>query len=138
MTDPGRPGSRPPEASILSMLSPSDAVFHVAGSVLFRQGEGGKLAYVVVEGELEILYHGQHLATVTAGGIAGELALIDSAPRSADCVAKTNVKVVVLDERRFTFLVQKTPDFALQVMRVMAERIRATNALAVKGRVQAP
>jgi CRP-like cAMP-binding protein len=35
------------------------------------------------------------------------------------------VRLVAIDERRFNFLVQQTPFFALQVMRIMSERLRA-------------
>ncbi|HEU5100134.1 MAG TPA: Crp/Fnr family transcriptional regulator [Roseiflexaceae bacterium] len=58
------------------------------------------------------------------GGIVGEMALIDDRPRSATAVAATDCRLVPIDERRFTFLVQQTPMFALAVMRVMAERLR--------------
>jgi CRP/FNR family transcriptional regulator, cyclic AMP receptor protein len=53
--------------------------------------------------------------------------LIDPAPRSADARARTDARVVRIDKRRFTFLVHEHPTFALQVMTVMAERLRKTN-----------
>lgn len=46
--------------------------------------------YGVVEGEVEITLRGKHLDTIEAGGIFGELALVDDSPRSATAVAKTN------------------------------------------------
>ena len=58
------------------------------------------------------------------GGIMGELALIDSKPRSASAVAKTDCRLVPLDDKQFIFLVQQTPFFAIRVMRIMAERLR--------------
>jgi CRP/FNR family transcriptional regulator, cyclic AMP receptor protein len=39
-------------------------------------------------------------------------------------VAKTDARVVAIDERRFLFLVQQTPNFALHLMRVLSERLR--------------
>jgi CRP-like cAMP-binding protein len=56
------------------------------------------------------------------------MALIDNSPRSATAIAKTDCKVVPLDQRRFQFLVQETPFFALQVMTIMATRLRHANS----------
>lgn len=52
------------------------------------------------------------------------MAILDRQPRSADAVAKTDVKLAPVDERRFLMLVQNHPYFALTVMRIMAERLR--------------
>ena len=54
----------------------------------------------------------------------GEMALIDREPRSATAIAETDCELVVIDKRRFWFLVQETPYFAEIVMRVMADRLR--------------
>ena len=64
------------------------------------------------------------IRTVGKGGLVGEMALIDDSPRSADAVARTDCLLTPVDERRFLFLVHETPMFALQVMTVMAERLR--------------
>jgi len=55
----------------------------------------------------------------------GEMAIVDSSPRSATVVAVTDTKLAVIDRRMFLFLVHETPMFALQVMSNMAERLRA-------------
>ena len=56
----------------------------------------------------------------------GEMAIVDSSPRSATVVAVTDTKLAVIDRHRFLFLVQETPMFALQVMSSIAERLRAS------------
>ncbi len=101
-----------------------DSVIFVAGQVIFREGEPGDVMYAVLEGEVEIVVQGQVIDTTGPGGIVGEMALIDAGPRSATVRAKTVCKLVPVSQRRFTFLVQQTPFFALQVMRVMSERLR--------------
>jgi CRP-like cAMP-binding protein len=80
--------------------------------------------YVVTEGEVNILLGDQILDVLGPGGIFGEMALIDSSPRSASAIAKTDCKLVPVSRQRFTFLVQQTPYFSLEVMHVMAERLR--------------
>jgi CRP-like cAMP-binding protein len=80
--------------------------------------------YVIKEGEVDILVNDKVIETVGPGGIVGETALIDTHPRSATVVAKTDCQLVPIDEKRFTFLIQQTPYFSLQVMRVLVERVR--------------
>ena len=96
-------------------------------TVLFRRGDPGDVMYAVVEGEIDLLLDDTVVETVHAGGILGELALIDAAPRSAEARARTTARIVRVDQRQFTFLVHEHPTFALQVMKVMAERLRHTN-----------
>jgi len=57
------------------------------------------------------------------------MALVDQQPRSANALAKTDCKLIPIDEKRFRFLIQQTPNFALSVMRVMAARLRHMDAL---------
>ena len=95
-----------------------------AGQAVFSEGEAGDAMYAVVEGEVQVVLRGQVLETVGEGGIFGELALLDDRPRSASAVAGTCCRVAVIDLKRFGVLVQQSPFFAVEVMRVMAERLR--------------
>lgn len=99
-----------------------------AGQVIFQEGEPGDVMYVVQEGEADILLRGHLLETVGPGGILGEMALIDTTSRSATAVARTDCKLVAINQARFKVHVHHTPYFALQVMRVMADRLRQMNA----------
>ena len=96
--------------------------FH-AGDTIFKEGDEGKVAYVVLEGELEVT-NGKHIDTAPQGSIVGEMALIDQAHRSGTVVAKTDVKLAPITQKEFTFMVQETPYFALHVMHIMANRLR--------------
>ncbi len=110
--------------------SSPDAVEVAAGERLFSEGEDGDVMFAVVEGEVELIHQGRVVEEVTAGGILGEMALIDTGPRSATATARTAARVVSIDQKRFTFLVHEHPTFALQVMRVMARRLRRANVTA--------
>jgi CRP-like cAMP-binding protein len=66
--------------------------------------------------------------TLGPGEPFGEMALIDQAPRVASATAKTQCTLAVISEKRFLFMVQTTPHFALQIMKVMADRLRKMNA----------
>ena len=99
------------------------------GQRIFTQGETGRTMYVVHEGEVELLVNGQLVETVVAGGVLGEMGLIDTSPRSATAVARTDCKLIPVTKQRFTLLVQHTPDFALQLMRIMAGRLRVMDRM---------
>lgn len=100
-----------------------------AGATLFREGDLGDLMYVLIAGSAEISVGGRVVETAEAGAIVGEMAMIDDGARSATVVAKNDCKFVPIDRRRFNFLVQQTPNFALHVMRVIAHRLRRTDAI---------
>jgi CRP-like cAMP-binding protein len=97
------------------------------GQTVFREGDDGHEMFVVRDGQVEIVAHDTVIATLGEGEIFGEMALIDSRPRSAAARAKGECTVVPIDERRFTFLIQQTPQFALQVMRTLADRLRSAD-----------
>ena len=97
-----------------------------AGQIIFRQGEPGDHMYIIADGQVDLSVDEQHLVTIGPGGIFGEMALIDNHPRSATAIARDDCILVIIDRAHFLTLIQKTPLFALQVMRVMAERLRRT------------
>jgi len=114
-----------PSKSVIDLFRHSqDTVTFADGQVIFEENEPGKLMYVVQDGLVELRVRGHVVATLEAGDILGEMALIDDKPRSATAVAKRDSRLIPIDERRFQYLVQQTPFFALLVMRVMAERLR--------------
>ena len=81
--------------------------------------------YVVLEGEVRLSVKGVEVDLLGPGGVMGEMSLIDTAPRSATATAVNDCKLAPVTERRFMFMVQQTPKFALQIMRVIADRLRA-------------
>jgi CRP/FNR family transcriptional regulator, cyclic AMP receptor protein len=98
-----------------------------AGSVIFREGDAANELFVIKSGQVRIQIGNRTITELGAESIFGEMALIDSEPRSATAVAITDVELVPVTEKQFLFLVGQTPFFALKVMRVLAQRLRATN-----------
>ena len=88
--------------------------------------------YIVLAGSLDLQRGGRTFETASAGAIVGEMALIDKELRSASAIAKTNCTLVPIDEKRFEFLVEERPSFALYVMRVLVDRLRRTTELATR------
>ncbi len=96
-----------------------------AGQVIFGEGQAGDgLMYAVLEGEVEIVRQERVLDTVKPGGVFGEMALLDQLPRSASAIARTECRVAAITEQRFTRVISQNPHFALNLMRLLTERVR--------------
>jgi CRP/FNR family transcriptional regulator, cyclic AMP receptor protein len=100
-----------------------------AGDVIFKQGDAASEFYVIQSGKVDIRLGNRLFGTLSDFDIFGEMALIDAAPRSATAIAATDVKLVPVGEKQFLFLVSRTPHFALNIMRVLAGRLRAQNSV---------
>ena len=109
-----------------------------AGTTIIKKGEPGDVMYIVKEGTVEVRDGRQLLDTVEPGGVVGEVALIDAGERSASVVAKTDCQLLPINEEQFVLLVEQMPYFALQVMRVLAARLRRTTQQRVTPQVRKP
>lgn len=104
-----------------------DARTFRAGEVIFREGESGTEFFVVKSGKVAVQHGNKTLQVLGEGEIFGEMALIDSEPRSASVIAETDAVVVPVSEKQFLFMTSEAPYFALNVMRVLAKRLRVSN-----------
>jgi len=100
-----------------------------AGDVIFREGDPAEELFVVKSGTVEIRLGNRLLDTLPERSIFGEMALIDHGPRSATAVAATDTTVVPVSEKQFLLMVSRTPYFALNVMRVLVQRLRTSNTI---------
>ena len=98
-----------------------------AGSTVFREGDEAHELFVIKSGKVRIQIGNRTLTELEPDSILGEMALIDNEPRSATAIAVTDVELVPVGEKQFLFLVSQTPYVALKVMRVLVQRLRATN-----------
>ena len=112
----------------LDMFSETNPKVCEAGEAVFREFDMGSEMYVVLEGQVEIMIGDKVVETLGPGEPFGEMALIDQAPRVATATAKTRCTLAVIPEKRFLFMIQTAPHFALQIMKVMADRLRKMNA----------
>ena len=95
-----------------------------AGKVLFREGDHGDDMYVLISGKAEVSIGGVMIAECTQGDFVGEMAVVDGSPRYGTVTARTDCKFVVINKARFHFLIDETPGFALEVIRIMAKRLK--------------
>ena len=106
------------------------------GEWVFREGDAQGYAYIVDAGWVALSRKDPNaqeltLATLSRGALFGELALIDSQPRSASATAVTHVELIQLDRQGFMDTILKTQDGLENLLRVFAQRIRRTDELAM-------
>lgn len=94
------------------------------GATLFKEGDKGQHMYVLIEGAAEITINGIQFEQCKPGTFVGEMAVIDGSLRFATVTALSDCKFVTIDAKRFHFLVEESPGFAIDVMRVMAQRLQ--------------
>jgi len=97
------------------------------GQLIFSAGDPGREMFIVRTGSVDLRIGETVVETVEQGGIFGELALVDPAPRSASAVAGPDCTLVLVDATAFGDLVRRVPGLALEVMKVMARRLRRSN-----------
>jgi len=94
------------------------------GETLFKEDEKGGEMYVLLSGSVDIFVNSKLVEKASEGAILGEMGIVGNHPHSATVITTSDCRFAVIDAARFNFLVQQTPNFAIHVMRVMADRIR--------------
>ena len=109
------------------------AVGYSSGETIFSQGDLGTEMYIILEGEVHIIKHianeSHLLSKLEKGDFFGEMALLESVPRTADAVAQSDVKVLVINGARFDEMLHKNPEIAVRIIRKYSKRLREANAL---------
>lgn len=108
----------------------SDFITIDAGETIFEQDQVTDFMYVLIEGQVAITRNGNELVTVGSGNIIGEMAILEHRPHFSSAIAKTPCKLIPINQGRFQFLVEQTPNFAFDVMEMMSERLHQANVRA--------
>ncbi|OWY62107.1 hypothetical protein B7486_60195, partial [cyanobacterium TDX16] len=88
------------------------------------QGRPGLECYVILEGTAGVSVSGEHIATLEAGSMVGEMALIDHRPRSATVVAETPMRLLAFDAKAFKALLDEMPKASQRVMSLLNARLQ--------------
>lgn len=119
------------EPSKLKLLAfTSERLTYESGQALFNQGELGDAAYIIVEGEADVIVDtpkGQlTVATLTRNDFVGEIAILCDVPRTATICAKTRLVALVISKELFFRLISEFPQMAVEIMRELAHRLQET------------
>jgi CRP-like cAMP-binding protein len=121
------------EPSRLKLLAyTSDVVTYRPGQILIRQGDMGDSAYVIIQGDAEVRISSDAgeipIATLSAGDFVGEIAILCDTPRTATVSAVTEVKALRIRKEPFFELLHQFPEMAVEMTRLLAERLTRTTA----------
>jgi CRP-like cAMP-binding protein len=103
------------------------------GDLIFQHGELGTDMYIIQEGEVHIVRklgsESHILSRLERGDFFGEMAVLESVARSADAIAVTNVRVLVINGSRFDEMLRRNPEVAVRIIRKYSKRLREANTL---------
>lgn len=120
------------DSSKLKLLAFTSTRVQLApGGVLCREGEPGDAAYIVLEGEADIVVSAEDgrdvvVAHVPRNTFIGEMAVLRNVPRTATVVASTGLVALKVSKDAFFQLLRDQPAFAMELMRELAERLDDT------------
>lgn len=114
------------------ILSACEKEQFAGGTTVFREGEQGDCLFIVMAGSVEVWKHhglpgANLLAEYGPGRFFGEMALVDSLPRSATAVTTGPAELLSLSRGIFQGLVERFPRLALAVMRSLSAIVRESN-----------
>lgn len=120
------------EPSKLKLLAfTSERVAYEPGQELFKQGDDGDAAYIIIGGEADIIIETANgpftVATFKRNDIVGEIAILCDVPRTATVQAKAKLETLVISKELFYRLVLEFPQIAVEIMRELAQRLERMN-----------
>lgn len=123
-------GIEPAKLKLLAYTS--DVVTYHSGQVLFRRGDVGDAAYVIIKGDAEVTVTTESgdipVAQLGDGDFLGEIAILCDTPRTATITAKSELKTLRIRKEQFFELLRQFPEMAIEMTRLLAERLARTTA----------
>ncbi len=121
------------EPSKLKLLAfTSERLTYEPGQILFNQGDMGDAAYIVIDGEADVVVETAggpiNVATVGRNDFVGEIAILCDVPRTATVRAKTRLETLRISKDSFFRLVTDFPQMSVEIMRELARRLEKTTS----------
>lgn len=118
-----------PERTLRHLATDLTLRYFAQGDTIFHEGDPGEVLYLVKAGQVRIFVHGNGQETSVIlfgrpGDIFGELAIVDGLPRSANATAMINTWVYTLDREQFRAHMRRSPQLALNFMKLLTVRVR--------------
>ncbi len=104
-------------------LADDAPVSYLRNQVILQEGQLGTRMYVVLHGRVAITIGDEVVDRIGPGGVLGELALIDQAPRLASAVAQDNVALQPINRNAFIALVKLHPELGAALLAALAQRL---------------
>ena len=119
------------EPSKLKLLAfTSERLKFRADDELFRQGDVGDSAYIVIGGQADVIRSTERgevvVSTVKRNDIVGEVAILCDVPRTATVRAKEELEVLKISKDLFFRMISEFPQMSVEIMRELASRLDRT------------
>ncbi|MBI1210236.1 MAG: cyclic nucleotide-binding domain-containing protein [Alphaproteobacteria bacterium] len=120
------------DTSKLKLLAfTSERLAFEKGAVLFKQGDRGDSAYLILEGSVDVVVDSANgpvtVAHLGQNAFVGEMSLLCDMPRTAAIVATAPLDTLKIKKEQFFQLLRDMPQMALEILRELAERLNNTN-----------
>lgn len=116
-------------AALERKLDHATVVRFAEGHQIMEAGQPGTTMYIVLEGRVTIAINNKIVEKLTAGGVFGEMALVDQSPRTASAIARTDCALLSMNRQALIELVKADPAVGMAMMRCVANRMRYMNSL---------
>jgi CRP/FNR family cyclic AMP-dependent transcriptional regulator len=117
------------QAELQAIARASKEVSHRQGHVIAREGETGIGFFLILEGKAGVSIGGKSIAKLGPGDFFGEISLLDQGTRTATVSSASPIRLLGLTAWTFKGLVQEHPTIALNMLKVLAQRIRKASQL---------
>jgi signal transduction histidine kinase len=129
-------------ADLASLKSVAKELHVRGGAEIFKEGDAGDALYAIASGAVQIsgvVGEGERqvFSRLPAGEVFGEMAVIDSQPRSATAVAEVDTMVYRIPREALLALLERSPQFAFSMMREITQRLREFNRQYIRTVIQA-
>jgi len=110
----------------------SERISYADGDVLFRQGDPGDAAFLIIAGRADVTIETDKgplpVASLGDHDFVGEIAILCDVPRTATVTARSDLVALRINRDLFFRLIGEFPEIAKEIMRELADRLLRTNA----------
>jgi CRP/FNR family cyclic AMP-dependent transcriptional regulator len=115
-----------------ALLQSSRTVSYPKSSIVFYEGDSADVLFILMSGSVKVVLQGERgqeitLNEVTSGGVLGEMALFDDAPRSATAVTLRSTEFLQIRREGLTALLDRRPAVAREILRHAVRLLREAN-----------
>jgi CRP-like cAMP-binding protein len=111
---------------LAEVASIADEIDLPEGKILIKEGGQGREFFVLVDGTVDVIQGEEKVASMGPGDFFGEIALVAKTPRTATIKATSPVRALVITDRAFRALLDRSPQVQNRVLRALAERVAQT------------
>jgi len=112
---------------LAEIASIADEIDLSEGKVLMHEGGQGREFFVLIDGTVDVIQNGRKVKSMGPGDFFGEIALVSKTPRTATIKATSPLRALVINDRAFRALLERSPKIQLGVLQALAERVAQTN-----------